>query len=93
MIEPQRYKSLTPAQRRELRLRYIEEQDGRCTYCNASLDGPPADFTVGLEVTPRRFPPGFFDYPIHLHHDHKTGMTKGAVHARCNAILFEHHGE
>jgi hypothetical protein len=36
---------------------------------------------------------GFLKYPIHLHHDHNTGMTIGAVHARCNAILWQYHGE
>jgi hypothetical protein len=30
---------------------------------------------------------------VHLHHSHETGMTIGAVHARCNAVLWQYHGE
>lgn len=32
-------------------------------------------------------------YPVHLHHDHKTGLTIGAVHAKCNAVLWQYYGE
>ena len=32
-------------------------------------------------------------HPIHLHHDHDTDLTIGAVHAYCNAILWEYHNE
>jgi hypothetical protein len=39
------------------------------------------------------FPPNFFKWPVHLHHDHRTGMTIGAVHCRCNAVLWQYHGE
>ena len=38
------------------------------------------------------FPENFFDHSIHLHHDHDTGMTIGAVHAHCNAVLWEYEG-
>ena len=38
-------------------------------------------------------PENFFKYPVHLHHSHYTGMTIGAVHANCNAVLWQYHGE
>jgi hypothetical protein len=28
-----------------------------------------------------------------LHHCHQTGLTIGAVHAKCNAVLWQYHGE
>ena len=46
-----------------------------------------------LEIHEELFPKNFFDHPIHLHHDHETGMTIGAVHAQCNAVLWQYHGE
>jgi hypothetical protein len=39
------------------------------------------------------FPPGFFNYPVHLHHSHNSGLTIGAVHSYCNAVLWHYHGE
>jgi hypothetical protein len=39
------------------------------------------------------FPRGFLSNPVHLHHCHTTGLTIGAVHSRCNAILWQHHGQ
>lgn len=39
------------------------------------------------------FPKGFFDRPVHLHHSHDTGLTIGAVHAVCNAVLWIYHRE
>lgn len=41
---------------------------------------------VGYECV--NFPKGMLDYPVHLHHDHKTGMTIGAIHSYCNIISF-----
>jgi hypothetical protein len=46
-----------------------------------------------MPINEKIFPPNFFKYPVHLHHDHNTGMTIGAVHAYCNAVLFQYHGE
>lgn len=31
-------------------------------------------------------------YPVHLQHNHDTGMTEGAVHARCNAVMWQYLG-
>lgn len=72
---------------------YSELQDWKCSHCgNPLMSGP----TKTLQATPinlRLFPPAFLKHPVHLHHDHTTGMTIGAVHAKCNAILWQYHGE
>ena len=39
------------------------------------------------------FPPNFLKYPVHLQHDNDTGMTEGAVHNYCNAVLWQYHGK
>lgn len=87
---PAIYKELTPAERREVRLEYILLQEGRCWHCDGSLEVPPQH---AKPVNKKLFPEGFFGWPVHLHHDHKTGLTIGAVHALCNAILWQYHGE
>tara|TARA_B100001146_G_C15990868_1_gene352523 strand:+ start:114 stop:419 length:306 start_codon:yes stop_codon:yes gene_type:complete len=87
---PQHYLSLTPNERREVRLQYIKEQRGYCTYCKMPLDKePPKPYNLNLGLFPR----GFLNHPVHLHHDHGTGLTIGAVHAYCNGVLWEYHGE
>jgi len=30
---------------------------------------------------------------MHLHHNHETDMTEGAVHAYCNAVLWQYEGK
>lgn len=90
---PAHYSKLGSARRRAVRLRYIELQDGKCHHCGADLDGPPTPAIRALSIQEHRFPRGFFDRPVHLHHDHKTDLTIGAVHARCNAVLWQYHGE
>ena len=45
------------------------------------------------KINYRLFPPGFLKNPIHLQHDHDTNMTEGAVHAKCNAVLWEYYGK
>lgn len=92
-MTPQHYPSLTQPQRRTLRLAYVEAQAGLCAYCQAPLAGEPDPRLSKVPVNPELFPPGFFKSPVHLHHNHTTGMTIGAIHARCNAILWQYHGE
>jgi hypothetical protein len=87
---PLHYPSAHWARRKKARLEYIKRQDNLCHHCNQSLDwNPKREFSINESL----FPPNFFQYPIHLHHDHNTGMTIGAVHAYCNAVLWEYHGE
>jgi hypothetical protein len=38
------------------------------------------------------FPENFLMYPVHLQHDHNTNLTEGAVHAYCNAVLWQYEG-
>jgi 5-methylcytosine-specific restriction endonuclease McrA len=90
---PVHYGSSTPQKRRLVRKMYIRIQDGRCHYCSNPLEGPPTEMVLKKVVDRRLFPPNFFQWPVHLHHDHKTGMTVGVVHAYCNAILWVYHGE
>ena len=71
----------------------MRHQDGKCYYCGAPLDGPPAMKVKKMKVTKSLYPTGFFRWPVHLHHSHVTGMTIGAVHNYCNAVLWEHEGE
>jgi len=86
-MRPVNYNKLKPAERRIVRENYIRDQKGLCYYCKAPLDGPPAMEVKKKKVNKNLFPEGFFNWPIHLHHDHVTGLTIGAVHAYCNAVL------
>lgn len=79
--------------RRAARIQYVREQNNKCLHCGASLTGPPAKSIVSKPLNMRLFPFGFLDSPVHLHHDRKTGLTIGAVHARCNGVLWQYHGE
>ena len=87
------YNNLRGARKREVRDAYIDEQEGLCCHCNTPLIGSPSKEMQNKHLTMQLFPPGFLKYPMHLHHSHETGMTIGVVHARCNGILWEHHGE
>ena len=90
---PAFYDALTPDGRRSVREQYVREQSGKCHHCKAPLDGQPAEAVLRQKITRRLYPPNFFKYPVHLHHSRKTGLTIGAVHNHCNAVLWEHHGE
>lgn len=90
---PAEYDRLTPAQRRATREEYARRQDGKCWYCQAPLAGKPRADVRSLKLNQKRFPKGFFENGNHLHHSHATGMTIGAVHAVCNAVLWSYHGE
>lgn len=89
---PVDYTKLDWQERRKVREQYIKEQDGRCYWCKRFLDGTPADDVMERWLNLSLFPPNFLEHPIHLQHDHGTGMTEGAVHARCNAVMWQYHG-
>lgn len=75
-----------------VREQYVEEQNGMCMYCHTPLRlSPPSEIT-DKSIDWGLFPPNFLDYPIHLQHDHRTGMTEGAVHAYCNAVMWVYDG-
>jgi len=90
---PAHYPSLSMAERREVRQQYQIEQNGLCSHCGERLDECPSRDVLRLKVNKRLFPKFFFNWPIHLHHNHGTGMTIGAVHAVCNAVLWQYYGE
>ena len=90
---PVDYDGLTAPARRAVREEYQRLQEGKCYYCRCPLDGQPHPEVVAAKVDTKLFPTGFFGHPVHLHHSHETGKTLGAVHARCNAVLWQFFGE
>ena len=74
-------------------MKYVNIQNGKCCHCDGLLSGRPSDDVMRKKINKSLFPSGFFKYPTHLHHDHNSGMTIGAVHNRCNAVLWQYHGE
>ena len=90
---PAYYDDLEPSQRRAVRKEYIRIQEGKCHYCKANLNGEPSAEVMVKAIKWRLFPETFQDWPIHLHHSHETGLTIGAVHMRCNAVLWQYEGE
>lgn len=90
---PAVYDDLSPQERRNAREAYADAQGGLCHHCKAPLSGPPAPRVASIRVTRRLYPVNFFKYPVHLHHNRKTGLTIGAVHNHCNAVLWEHYSE
>ena len=89
---PKKYDELNPKQRRLVREEYVRIQDDKCWYCGEKLDRPPrADISM-KPINWGLFPEGFMNHPVHLQHDHDTGLTEGAVHSLCNAYLWQYHG-
>lgn len=86
------YEEMPPAERRAVREEYVRRQDGKCYWCREPLSGDPAKHIRTRKVTWALFPPNFRKHPVHLQHDHKTGLTEGAVHMRCNAVMWQFHG-
>jgi len=93
MILPVLYDSLAPHEKRPVREEYVRLQGGKCLHCGAALTGAPTDEIAKLWINRKLFPESFFKWPVHLHHDHGTGMTLGAVHNTCNAVLWQYNGE
>ena len=89
---PVDYTKLDMYQRREVRDQYIMEQSGLCYYCKGSLVYDPPKEILDKPIDLRLFPDNFFRYPIHLQHNHDTGMTEGAVHCHCNAVMWQYEG-
>jgi len=79
--------------KRTARQQYAQQQGEKCWYCNKPLISPPSKKVQKMSVNKSLFPKGFFIRPTHLHHDHNTGMTIGTVHSKCNAVLWQYHGE
>ncbi len=92
-MRPAHYSKLSPKGRRAVREAYVQAQKGLCYHCGAKLSGEPDKDIMGYAVDWGLFPTGFLNFPVHLHHDHNTDLTIGAVHARCNAVLWQFFGE
>jgi len=90
---PVKYRDIPPKEKRLVREEYARLQGGNCYYCKNPLDADPAHKVKQKRVNKRLFPKGFFENPQHLHHSHKSGLTLGVVHAHCNAVLWQYHGE
>ena len=90
---PVKYKGLHWTEKKKVRELYIERQKGLCCHCGEPLSGNPPKGITRYSIKRSLFPKNFFDWPIHLHHNHDTGMTIGAVHNQCNAFLWQYLGE
>jgi hypothetical protein len=90
---PINYQSIHWSERKAIREEYARIQGNLCYHCKEPLNGPPAVEITNMWIDKELFPKGFFDWPIHLHHDHNTDMTVGTVHCHCNAVLWQYHGE
>jgi len=87
---PINYDKASSQERKAAREEYVKLQKGLCIHCGQELSKEPFK---EMPIKRRLFPPNFFKWPVHLHHDHKTGMTLGAIHSYCNALLWQYHGE
>lgn len=92
-ILPTKYSKLTQKERFNVRMAYIVAQGRRCSYCQNLFTELPPEEVYNRKINVKLFPRNFFEYPVHLHHNHETDMTIGAVHAHCNAVLWQFHGE
>lgn len=90
---PCAYSELTREERARVREQYIVVQKGLCMYCEEPLGENPPKRVTDKPILWSMFPEGFLNYPVHLQHCHKTDMTQGAVHAYCNAVLWQYHDQ
>jgi len=90
---PVDYNKLHWTERREVREQYITEQEQKCFYCGHSLEEEAPKEIRDKQIHWDLFPEGFLKYPIHLQHNHDTGMTEGAVHNYCNAVMWQYEGK
>lgn len=89
---PTTYSDKTSYKRRLIREEYIRRQDNKCYFCSGSLSEKPIPTEEEFPIRWELFPPNFLKYPVHLQHCHETDMTEGAVHAFCNAVMWQYYG-
>jgi len=92
-ILPVNYKKLHWTERKTVREQYVNKQENKCMYCGGSLSEKPPDHIRNKTINWDIFPSNFLKYPVHLQHNHKTGMTEGAVHSYCNAVMWQYDGK
>ncbi len=85
------YDALHYTERRAVREQYIKEQEGLCWWCGLALEDKPPIEILHKSLDMKLFPQGFLEHPIHLQHDHSTGLTEGAVHAYCNGVMWQYY--
>jgi hypothetical protein len=90
---PVKYSSISQPERARIREVYIKRQKGSCWFCKELLNEAPSVKVSSKRLNLNLFPAGFLRHPIHLHHDHKTDLTIGAVHTECNGYLWQYCGE
>jgi len=88
---PAKYEELTPFQRRAVREQYAMLQRHECAFCGGTLYENAPQELRDLPIDWDLFPEGFLDYPVHLQHNHDTGLTEGAVHSFCNAFMWNYY--
>lgn len=87
---PTDYTKLLWNEKRLVREQYIKLQNGKCYWCKCDLTEEPPLHILNKNINWNLFPSNFLKSPIHLQHCHKTGMTEGAVHAYCNAVMWQY---
>jgi hypothetical protein len=93
MIEAKIYDSLSSRKKREIREQYVRDQNGICPVCDCPLAGEPRADIKALPLDLELFPPNFLGHPVHLQHNHITGLTEAAVHAYCNGVIWQYQGK
>jgi hypothetical protein len=86
------YTKLHWTERKKVREQYVQEQENKCYYCGGNLKESAPKRITKKKVNWRLFPKNFLKYPIHLQHNHNTGMTEGSVHNYCNAVMWQYEG-
>ena len=89
---PVEYDKIPAREKRAVREQYIEEQNNLCWHCGEDLFSEPPEHITDHTINWDLFPRGFLNAPIHLQHDHNGGLTEGAVHGYCNAVLWQYLG-
>ena len=90
---PVNYDNLQGWEKKEVREQYTKEQKGKCFYCKCDLHKQAPLKIKRKKIDWSFFPKNFLKYPVHLQHNHDNGMTEGAVHNYCNAVLWQYEGK
>ncbi len=90
---PIKYSKTHFSVRKLVREEYVRLQKNKCCHCGTLLTKEPSKKILDKPINLSLFPKGMFNYPVHLHHCHKTDLTIGAIHARCNAYLWQYHNK
>ncbi len=89
---PVQYSLLSAKDKRLIREEYTKTQGGKCMYCGGLLSEDPPKWVTDKGIDWSLFPEGFLEHPVHLQHNHTTGLTEGVAHAYCNAVMWQYDG-